>query len=129
MTDLNTAQHLLTTYGYAIDSRQFDLLNEVFTADVSFVVSIADGDTYPFEGRDTIVGFITETTLAQTDRRHHVITNVRVDGSASTAKLTLFVIDGGTLEVKTIGVYTCEHTEEDGETRIKSMHLALDLAF
>lgn len=130
MIDLNAAQQLLTTYAYAIDAREFELLDDVFTADSSVVVSIADGDTYPFEGRDTIVSFIRDTTLAQTDRRHHVITNVRMAGpSTSTAILTLFVVDNGAIEAKTAGVYTCEYAEENGAARIKSMHLALDWAF
>ena len=75
-------------------------------------------------------GFITETTNAQTDQRRHVITNIMVeaDGTAR-ANLTLVVIDGGNVEVKTAGVYTVQLVEEDGGLRFKRMQLDLDAGF
>lgn len=129
MKNRDAVEQLFATYAYAIDARQFDLLHGVFAKDAKFVVSIEGGDTYPFEGRDYLVSFIGETTLAQTDRRMHVITNVRVDGDTATAYLALLVVDGGVLSVKSTGMYTVTLAEEDGALRIATMNLALLLPF
>ena len=118
-------------YAWAMDAKDFDLLNQVFTEDATFVVSIAGGDTVgPFEGRAAAVEFITTTTREQTDQRRHVITNIRQDGaSAATATLTLVVVDNGQLTVKSSGVYRVQLAEEGGTPRFSRMDLALDLGF
>jgi hypothetical protein len=131
MADRDTLEQLFSTYAWAMDARSFDLFDEVFTTDASFVVSIAGGDTYgPFEGRAAVADFIGSTTQAQTDQRRHVIVNVRTVGDdKATALLSLHVVDNGVLTVKSCGVYTVTLGEEDGTTKFTSMDLALDLGF
>jgi hypothetical protein len=131
MADRDTVEQLFSTYAWAMDARSFELFDDVFTSDASFVVSIAGGDTYgPFEGRDAVVEFVGGTTAAQTDQRRHVIVNVRTDGpDRATALLSLHVVDGGVLTVKSCGVYTVGLADEDGATKFSSMDLALDLGF
>jgi hypothetical protein len=130
MDNRDLVEQLFATYAYAIDTREFELLHGVFTKDATFVVSIEDGDTYPFEGRDYLVSFIGETTLAQTDRRRHVITNIRVDGEErATAYLSLVVVDGGALTVKSTGIYTATLAREDGALRFATLGLHLLLPF
>ena len=131
MADRDTVEQLFATYAWAMDARTFGLFDDVFTSDASFVVSIAGGDTYgPFEGRDAVAEFIGSTTQEQTDQRRHVIVNVRTEGpDRATAILSLHVVDGGALTVKSCGVYTVELGEEDGTTKFRSMDLALDLGF
>ena len=131
MISRDTVDQLFATFAWAIDAREFELLNGVFTADASFVVGITGGDTYgPFEGREAVVDFIATTTKEQRDQRRHVITNLRLSGeSSATAINTLIVVAGGELTVKTAGVYRVELAQEDGAWRFVSMDLALDLAF
>lgn len=131
MADRDTVEQLFATYAWAMDARSFDLFDEVFTTDASFVVSIAGGDTYgPFEGRAAVADFIGSTTQGQTDQRRHAIVNIRMEGdNRATALLSLHVVDGGALTVKSCGVYAVELGEEDGATKFRSMDLALDLGF
>ena len=131
MADRDTIEQLFATYAWAMDARSFDLFDDVFTTDASFVVSIAGGDTYgPFEGRAAVADFIGSTTQEQTDQRRHAILNVRTEGAdKATAILSLHVVDNGALTVKSCGVYTVELGEEDGATKFSSMDLALDLGF
>lgn len=131
MADRDTVEQLFATYAWAMDARSFELFDDVFTRDASFVVSIAGGDTYgPFDGRQAVAEFIGSTTREQTDQRRHAIVNVRTEGpDRATALLSLYVVDGGVLTVKSCGVYTVELAEEDGTTKFRSMDLALDLGF
>jgi len=130
MTDRDAVEQLFATYTYAIDTREFDLLYGVFTQDAKFVVSIEGGDTFPFEGRDSLVPFISETTSAQTDRRLHLLTNIRVnDDDTASGYLTLVVVDNGTLTVKSGGIYRVTLAEEDGALRFARMDLSLLLPF
>jgi 3-phenylpropionate/cinnamic acid dioxygenase small subunit len=131
VSDQQSVNQLFSTYAWAIDAREFDLLNGVFSEDASFVVSIAGTVAAgPFEGRTALVDFISSTTREQTDQRRHVITNVRIAGDdQATATLTLLVVDGGVLTVKSCGFYRVELVQEGGAWRIRMMDLALDLGF
>jgi hypothetical protein len=131
MIDQSTLQQLFATYAWGMDGKEFHLLNEVFTADATFGGTIAGGEGFgPFEGRDAVVGFITDVTKGQGDQRRHVITNTRVQGPTSAiANLTLIVVADGKLTVQATGVYSVELAQEDGAWRFESMILALDLAF
>jgi hypothetical protein len=126
----DTVDQLFATYAWAIDAREFELLNGVFSANATFAVSIAGVEAVAFEGRAALVDFIATTTREQTDQRRHVITNLRLSGeSSATANLTLIVVADGELTVKTAGVYRVELAQEDGAWRFAVMDLALDLAF
>jgi hypothetical protein len=129
VSQFEEVSQLFATYAWGIDTRQYDLLNSVFAADGAFVVKVAGGDTYTFEGRKGVVDFISSTTDAQTDQRRHVITNLRLDGDTATSTLTLHVVDSGVHTVKTCGVYTCKLVQEDGALRFAHMDLALDAGF
>jgi hypothetical protein len=135
MVDRDALEQLFAQYGWPMDSREFAYLNDVFAKDASFTVEIAGGDTYgPIEGREAIYGFVSETVGAQTDQRRHLITNVRVEratdeGVIATAILTLLVIENGSLQVKSSGLYRGEVIREDGAWRFANLHLFLDLPF
>lgn len=131
MIEQSTLQQLFAKYAWGMDGKEFHLLNEVFTADATFAGSIAGGDGFgPFEGRDTLVGFITDVTKGQGDQRRHVITNTLALGpSSALANLTLIVVADGQLTVQATGVYRVELAQEDGTWRFKTMNLALDLQF
>jgi len=129
MSDMQTVEQLFSTYAWSMDSKEFELFDEVFSEEATFVVSIAGDVAASFEGRGPLVDFIRTTTLEQTDQRRHVITNVRLAGSKATATLPLLVVDNGELILKSCGVYTCDLVQENGEWRFGAMDLALDLGF
>jgi hypothetical protein len=126
---MQTVEQLFSTYAWSMDSKEFELFDEVFSEDSTFVVSIAGTVAASFEGRAATVDFIRSTTLEQTDQRRHVITNVRLAGAKATATLTLLVVDNGELILKSCGVYTVDLVQENGEWRFGAMDLALDLGF
>lgn len=135
MIDKRELDQLFAQYGWPMDSREWPVLETVFTADATFTIAITGGDTIgPIEGRDAIVDFCSTTVNAQTDQRRHVITNVRVEReeggvAVATAILTLVVVENGRLEVKSSGLYRTEVVEDAGALRFRSMHLTLDLPF
>jgi hypothetical protein len=126
---MQTVEQLFSTYAWSMDSKEFELFDEVFSEDSTFVVSIAGTVAASFEGRAATVDFIRSTTLEQTDQRRHVITNVRLAGAKATATLTLLVVDNGELILKSCGIYTVDLVQENGEWRFGAMDLALDLGF
>jgi hypothetical protein len=129
--DRQTVAQLFSTYAWAMDAREFELFDGVFSEDASFVVSIAGTVAAgPFEGRAALVDFIRSTTLEQQDQRRHVVTNARLaDDGGATATLTLLVVDSGVLTVKSCGVYRVALVQEGGAWRFGMMDLALDLGF
>jgi len=129
MSDIQTVGQLFSTYAWSMDSKEFELFDEVFSEGATFVVSIAGEVVASFEGRAAVVDFIRSTTLEQTDQRRHVITNVRLAGDKATATLTLLVVDNGELILKSCGVYRVDLVQEGGELRFGAMDLALDLGF
>jgi len=130
MSDMQTVSQLFANYAWSMDSKEFELFDEVFAESATFVVSIAGTVAASFEGRGPLVDFIRTTTLEQTDQRRHVITNVRLAGDdKATATLTLLVVDNGELIVKSCGVYSVDLVQENGELRFGAMDLALDLGF
>jgi hypothetical protein len=126
---MQTVEQLFSTYAWSMDSKEFELFDDVFSEDATFVVSIAGEVAASFEGRGPLVDFIRTTTVEQTDQRRHVITNVRLAGSKATSTLTLLVVDNGELILKSCGVYTVDLVQENGEWRFGAMDLALDLGF
>ena len=126
MSDLD---QLFANYAWAMDSKEFEVFDEVFSTDATFAVAIAGETVASFEGRQATVDFIRNTTLDQTDQRRHVITNIRrVGDDKATATLTLLVVDGGVLTVKSCGVYFCDLVQENG-LKFGAMDLQLDLGF
>ena len=114
MSDMSTVSQLFSTYAWSMDVKEFELFDEVFSEDATFVVSIAGDVAASFEGRAALVDFIRSTTLA---------------GSKASATLTLLVVDNGELILKSCGVYRVDLVQDGGEWRFGAMDLALDLGF
>jgi 3-phenylpropionate/cinnamic acid dioxygenase small subunit len=135
MVERDAVEQLFAQYGWPMDSKEFPVLNEVFTEEASFTVAITGGDTHgPVTGRQAIYDFVSGIVGSQTDQRRHVITNIRIvddsgDSARVTANLTLIVVDNGALQVKSSGLYDCEVAQENGALRFKSMLLTLDVPF
>ncbi|MBM3676712.1 MAG: hypothetical protein FJW96_02355 [Actinobacteria bacterium] len=129
MADHNALQQLFALYAWSMDGRELHRLNDVFAEGSAFVGSYPGGE-FDFQGKAELVGFITDTTNAQTDQRRHVITNIMFESDAKArANLSLVVIDGGDVVLKTTGVYTVDLVEEGGSLRFKRMQLDLDAGF
>jgi ketosteroid isomerase-like protein len=130
MPDRDTIEQLFSTYAWGIDAREFELLNEVFTEDASFSVKIAGEVALAVEGRKQVVDLIATTTREQTDQRRHNVSNLYLEGDdRANANLTLLVVEGGTLETKSCGVYRTTLAEEGGKVRFRTMALSLDVPF
>ena len=88
---------VLDDYAYAIDTRDFDLVASVFTADAVLDYTSAGG---PSGQRDDVVGWLADSLPAVT-LTQHVVTNrrIRVDGDAATVRSELLnplLFDGET---------------------------------
>jgi hypothetical protein len=136
MADRQAIHDVLADYAWANDAKDEDVLKRVFADDARFSLEIAGVEEQigPFEGRDAIIDFIYPTIKGQTDQRRHAIVNTRFledepDRARVRAYLLLNVIEGGTLDVKSAGVYDVVLTANGGAWQIKSMHLALDAPF
>lgn len=125
-------EQLFADYAWAIDTRNWSLLEQVFDPDVEVAIAITGGQPFgPLHGRDNVIAALRDSVNAQTDRRRHVVTNIRLDEDASsaTAVLSLLVIDAGRLETRTSGCYRARVVRDDKQFRFSSLHLTLDLPF
>ena len=80
--DVVAIEQVLYHYAYALDARDYDALDEVFTADASLHTS---GGTLMSPAQYKAM---CETELAKLDATHHMVTNttVIVDGDRATAR-------------------------------------------
>jgi 3-phenylpropionate/cinnamic acid dioxygenase small subunit len=135
MADRQAIDDLFADYAWAMDARDWNLLRAVFHEEASFTIPITGADTVgPISPGSEVVDFISSTTESQTDRRRHVITNVRVEEQTdsrakATATLTLIVIDNGQLTVQSTGVYNAECVADGDRWQFREFELALDLPF
>lgn len=134
MSDFEAIYQLFSTYAFAHDNKEFELLEDVFTDDADFTVDITGGDTIHFAGKRETNDFIKDTTINQGDQRRHVITNVRLsnetDSAArATAILSLFVTKDNELTVQATGWYDCDCVREAGGWRFRKLYLTLDRTY
>lgn len=135
MSDRDEIAELLSNYAWAMDAGDFEALHDIFAEDASFVIHIAGADSVgPIAPRQAIVDFIGGTVSDQQDQRRHVISNQRFesrgDGEAVvTATLTLNVIESGSLEVKSTGIYRADLVREEAGWRMRGLEISLDLPF
>jgi hypothetical protein len=129
--DRDAVEQLFGQYAFGLDNHKIPLTEATFAEDGTFAVQIG-GEVVagPFEGRQALIDFIGPTTMAQTDKRHHVITNLFFETPTRVhATLTLFVADAGEVNHQTSGVYSCDLIEQAGEPLFRTMVLALDTGF
>ena len=123
-------------YGWGYDERQREQLADCFTEDGVWEGSIMGGDQVgPYEGRDTIVSFLTDFWAIQTDQRRHIFTNVVVDDLTSTsavahAYLMLTAASNATMTPITTGPYRLAMRKEaHGVWRIGRLSAGFDAPF
>jgi 3-phenylpropionate/cinnamic acid dioxygenase small subunit len=95
-------EDLLTRYCAAIDAKDFDLLDEVFTADATIDYTRSGGirDAYP-----AVKSWLT-TVLAPFRVVQHLITNVRVEIDGDRARSVCYFFNPMGLPRKDEGVHT-----------------------
>jgi 3-phenylpropionate/cinnamic acid dioxygenase small subunit len=126
---------LLATYGWAHDERLFDELAGCFTEDATYLMEIANGQTFgPRQGSAEIVAQIREFKSKQSDQRRHVISGFMfLESTEDWAKVrsyvTVLATAGGATAVVTAGWYLDEVRRTPGGWRISAKTLHLDSAF
>lgn len=136
MTDTEAISATLFRYAQAVDDNDVEALADCFTEDAVMAADNANGSGVPrLVGRNAIVDFIHAERLARHDRRHHLVTNVRiVDRSGDDATVHAYVLlattgADGVTRVKTAASYLDEFRREDGTWRIRSKQIQLDSAY
>lgn len=120
------ARELLARYAWAMDTRDWEGLAALLTADVRFSLEIAGADAPPpVAGRDDVVAFIRTALEAGTGRVRHVISNVWEDDGRVGAYLVLTAASPEGVEVRSTAVYECLVEDE----RLARIHIAFDRPF
>ncbi len=125
----------LHRYAWSYDTRDLDLMRACFTADGVFHAMLAGQEGWgPFEGRDEVVGWLSDVMRTQNDQRRHCISNVvfRELGPARAvvdSYLLLTAVENGALRVVCTGTYRDELAREGETWRIRRKSLTLDNGF
>jgi hypothetical protein len=126
---------LLARAAYGYDEREVEMLKDSFSEGANFVIDIAgvDGEIL-VEGREAIMALQTGAMEEQSDKRRHVVTNVfftsEGDGKATVvSNLTITSVEDGAIRLVSSGIYRDEVAMEDGQWRIVSRRLDLDMPY
>lgn len=126
---------LLGRSAYALDERHLEMLEETFTEEASFEIDIKGVEgTLSFEGRDAIMGLMTDSMAEQTDQRRHVVTNVFFEevGEESArliSNITITSVEHGQIRLVTSGLYRDEVVLQSGGWRIARRRIELDMPY
>ena len=125
----------LNRYAWSYDTRDLEAMRGCFTADGVFHATLAGQEGWgPFEGREAVVGWLSEVMRTQNDQRRHCISNVvfrELDRARAVVDsyLLLTAVEDSALRVVCTGTYRDELVREDGVWRIRRKALALDNGF
>lgn len=128
-------QELLGRSAYALDERHVEMLKGTFTEDASFEIDIEGVEgTMSFEGREAIMGLMTDSMAEQADQRRHVVTNVFFEEVGETraklvSNITITSVAHGKIRLVTSGLYRDEVALRDGEWQIAKRRIELDMAY
>lgn len=126
---------LLGRSAYALDERHLEMLEGTFTEEASFEIDIKGVEgTLSFEGRDAIMGLMTDSMAEQTDQRRHVVTNVFFEevGEESArliSNITITSVEHGQIRLVTSGLYRDEVVLQSGGWRIARRRIELDMPY
>ena len=131
----NAVGELLARSAYALDERHIDMLRDTFSEGASLVIDIAgvDGEM-SFQGREAIMGLMTDSMEEQKDQRRHVVTNMffesEGDARASVvSNVTITSVENASIRLVTTGLYSDEVVLEGGQWRIGARRIELDMAY
>ncbi len=122
-------------YCWAYDERRADLLADCFTEDGVWEGNVlAKVPVGPFEGRASIVKWLTEFWPHQHDQRRHMLLNNLVeslseDNAVTLSYLLLMSSDGKAPKLECTGFYRCEQVRAGDVWRITRMTACFDAPF
>jgi len=124
-------EDLINRYSLAYDSADWDEMRSVFTEDAVFRLRLPGNDPISFDGRDAILGLMTDSAKTQTDQRRHINSNLIVHDRGSehietTHYLTLVGTENGEITLITAGVYRLKIADDGGTLRLRELDLSLD---
>jgi Ring hydroxylating beta subunit. len=126
---------LLAKAAYGFDEGDIPMLENVFTEKSIFVINIAgeEGEAV-YKGYKAIMDLQIDALKVQTDKRRHVVTNTfftkESDNQASTISNVLITsVEDGVIRLVTSGIYRDEVVLEEGQWKIASRYLDLDMSY
>lgn len=126
---------LLARSAYALDERHIDMLTDTFSESANLVIDITgvDGEM-SFQGREAIMGLMTDSMEEQKDQRRHVVTNMffaSEDDARATvvSNVTITSVENAAIRLVTTGLYRDEVVLEGGQWRIGARRIELDMAY
>ncbi len=135
LTAKNAILELLARSAYALDERHVEVLKDTFSEDASLVIDIrgVDGEMQ-FDGREAIMGLMTDSMAEQTDQRRHVVTNAFFDSEGDTdatvvSNVTITSVEGGAIRLVTSGLYRDRVVRHGGQWRIAARRIELDMPY
>ncbi len=126
---------LLARSAYALDERDLAMLEACFAPDAAMILDIAGGSgPIRFDGRDKIMGLMSDSMKTQTDKRRHVTTNTMVVAEASDAvslvsNVTITAVENGAIQLVTSGLYRDRVRREAGRWVLSERRIDLDMAY
>lgn len=126
---------LLARAAYGFDEGDVEMLRNIFTEEASFVINTAgvNGNAV-YKGHQAIMALQTDALEVQTDKRRHVVTNTfftSESDSKATAVSNVIItsVENGAIRLVTSGIYRDEVVREEGQWRIASRDLDLDMSY
>jgi hypothetical protein len=122
-------------YGWAYDERNPELLGDCFTRDGVWEGSIMGQKSVgPFEGRESIVEFLSSFWTIQADQRRHIFSNVIIDKidsdeAVAQAYLILTASSDSVMTPVTTGPYRFHFAKESDIWRIIRLSGGFDAPF
>ena len=126
---------LLARSAYALDERDFDMLEATFAPDAEFVIDIAGAEgEVSFSGREAIMGLMRDAGATQTDKRRHVVSNLFFEVAANDraeviSNITITSVENNAVRLVTTGLYRDRVVLVDGGWYISRRRIELDMAY
>jgi len=125
----------IARYCWAYDERRLDRLGDCFTEDAVWEGNVLGKlPIGPFEGRERIVGWLSEFWPHQKDQRRHMLLNTIVeeqtaDTGATLSYLLLMSSTGDTMSMEAMGFYHTTYLRQGDQWRISRLTAGFDKPF
>jgi hypothetical protein len=135
LTDRNLFCERIARYCWAYDERRVGLLGDCFTEDAIWEGNVLDQVPIgPFNGRDTIIKWLSEFWPHQKDQRRHMLLNTIVEEQGSDTAITLSYLllmasTGTAMSMESMGFYRTAYRRENDHWRIARLTAGFDKPF
>jgi hypothetical protein len=130
--DRSLVAERIVRYGWALDERRSDLVEDCFTEDAVWEGAVAGSEALgPIVGRDAVVGWLTVSWARQLGQRRHLIANLLVEELSATAAHVsayqlLTIARSEEVAVDTTGFLRVDLRQQDGGWRIGHLFCGYD---